>query len=122
MSPLLSVSELQSLRDVAKTGFVSNIYISDHSVIVADDGSKDVWTERPTPVLGWLYDTTTPAEITIIDGAQGQLAKFRLFLEVGTDIATGDRVRVGAESFTVVDTDAESTWLPMLTVTLRRIE
>jgi len=47
---------------------------------------------------------------------------YRLFLEVGTDITPGDRVMVGGAMFTVSDTTAESTWLPLLTASLRRIE
>jgi len=118
---LLTDAELGAVREVAKLGMVSDVTIYDHSVVETIDGSADAWVARSSPVKGWLHSTPTPT-LAIMSGVQGVVNTYRLFLEVGTDITPGDRVMVGGAMFTVSDTTAESTWLPLLTASLRRIE
>ena len=73
-------------------------------------------------VNGWLFSEPSPV-ITMVNGVQQALVNtYRLFLPVGTDIQSGDQVVIEGNSFTVSDTNAESTWLPLLRVSLRRLE
>lgn len=118
---LVSDTAMASLRSVAELGMVTPVTIYDLVNTETANGSESTWVARPSSVDGWLHSTPTPM-ITVISGMQGIVNTYRLFLPVGTDIHTGDRVSIGGSFYTVSDTTAESTWLPLLTVSLRRME
>lgn len=118
---LVSADEMASLREVAELGMTTSCLIYDHAIVETVDGTANTWTPRTSRIKGWLH--SKPDQVITLDaGAQGVHPNYRLFLPVGTDVITGDRIEIGGSMFIVSDTDAESTWLPMLTVMLRRVE
>lgn len=119
-APLLSTTELAAIRGVAESGMVTPVQLLRLIVTEGPTGDEEGWADNGT-VQGWVYSTPTPM-ITVVSGAQALVNTYRLFVPVGTDILTGDRVGIGIEQYTVSDTTAESTWLPMLTVSLRKVE
>ena len=121
MSGLLSDAELGSLQDIALLGMQSTCTIWDYDQVETVNGKEHTWVARSSTVQCWLYSTPSPT-IQIISGAQGLVNTYRLYLPVGTDIATGDRVEVGGGMYTVSDTTSENTWQALLTVSLRRVE
>ena len=126
----LTATQLERLRDIAKLGMTTPITIerrSEGSPPAGGDYGDDYLAyaetseSRKTEVKGWFY--STPTEMFSTDtGAVITANTYRLFVPVGTDIAPGDDVKVGADEYTVVDTTAEGTWLPLLTCNLRRRE
>ena len=117
---LLSPSELNAIRTVAPSGMQTTVNLFRLKTTDNAVGTEQTYPPNGT-VKGWLYSTPTPT-ITLVSGEQAIVNTYRLFLPIGTDILTGDRVVIGAQEYTVSDTDAESTWLPMLTVSLRKVE
>ena len=132
MSGWFTTSELGYIRSLAQIGMQSDVTIqkrtpitdeSDPANIYGDDGVVHT-TVVPTSgvsVKGWLYSQVSPV-ITVVGGKMALVNTYRLFLPVGTDIDSGDHVVIGNNEFIVSDTTAESTWLPLLNVSLRRVE
>lgn len=130
---LLSDAQMNQLRQVAILGMITPVLIERRSESTppagGDYGDDFVdYTQtsetRRTEVKGWFYSTPTPVQ-TIDEGSIVTVNTYRLFLPVGTDILPGDRVHVGNEptyDYTVSDTTATGTWLPLLTVSLRKRE
>lgn len=125
----LTDAQMERVRDVAKLGMVTpvTIYRRSEATPPAEDYGDDYldYTQttesRRTTVRGWFF--STPAAMQDTDtGAIVTANTYRLFLPVGTDIATGDTVMVGSEEYTVSDTTAEGSWLPLLTANLRKRE
>lgn len=126
----LTDKQIERVRDVAKLGMTTTVTIlgraSGTPPVGGDYGDDFVdYTEtsesRKTTLKGWFY--SSPAAMQDVDtGAIVTVNTYRLFLPVDTDISPGDRVQVGADEYTVSDTDAEGTWLPMLTCNLRKRE
>jgi hypothetical protein len=128
----LTENQLDRLRDLAMLGMITPVVIerrSEGAVPVGGDYGDDFlsFTEtnasRRQTVKGWFYSTPTPMQ-EVDSGAVVTANTYRLFLPVGTDISAGDHVYVGPnpDAYTVSDTTAESTWLPLLTCSLRRRE
>ena len=126
---LVTDNQMAALRGLAELGMQTTVAIYSRSEgdIQAHDYGDDYLDydqtneSRRLEVKGWFYHT----------GGQGQdpdtgaivtTSEYRLFLPVGTVIAAGDRVVVGGDEYTVQDTDAENTWLPMLTCELEKRE
>lgn len=132
MSGWFSAKEMSYIRSLAEIGMQSDVIIqkrtpitdeSDPANIFGDDGVTHVEVVPASGVLikGWLYSTVSPT-ITVVGGKMALVNTYRLFLPVGTDIESGDHVVIGGNEFIVSDTTAESTWLPLLNVSLRRVE
>jgi hypothetical protein len=119
-APLLSASEMASLSDLVAQGMQTSIAIWRRSTVETDDGQKSVWAYS-SAVMGWVQSTPTPMQ-TEVSGKIATVNTYRLFVPLGTDIIPGDRVVSGAQTFTVSDTTAESTWQAMLTCSLRLAE
>ena len=117
---LLSPSELGALSAVVESGMTSDITILRLMSVDSATGQDQSWT-MTSVVKGWMYSGAAPV-LTIVSGAQALVDTFRLFVPLGTDVRTGDRVQVGGETYTVSDTTAESTWQAMLTVSLRKAD
>lgn len=127
---LLTDKQLERVRSMAVLGMVTPITIErqgEGAIPVGGDYGDDYlsYTEtsesRRTTVKGWFY--STPTEMFSVDtGAVVTANTYRLFVPVGTDIAAGDHVHVGSDDYTVIDTTAEGTWLPLLTCNLRKRE
>jgi len=129
---LLTDNQMARVRDVALLGMVTPIVIEKRTegpIPAGGDYGDDflAFTEtsasRRQTVKGWFYSTPTPMQ-DVDTGAIVTANTYRLFLPVGTDIDPGDHVYVGNEpdAYTVSDTTAEGTWLPLLTCSLRRRE
>jgi hypothetical protein len=130
----LTENQMERMRDLALLGMITPVTIERRAEgPVPPDGdygddflqyTVTAETRRQT-VNGWFYSTPTPVQ----DVDTGQIVTvntYRLFLPVGTDIKVGDHVHVGnadpRDDYTVSDTTAESTWLPLLTCSLRKKE
>ena len=126
----LTDNQLQRVRDMALLGMITPIVIerrSEGAIPAGGDYGDDflAYTQttetRRTEVKGWFNSTPTPTQ-DVDTGMIVTVNTYRLFLPVGTDILPGDHVHVGAEDYTVSDTTAEGTWLPLLTCSLRKRE
>ena len=120
--PLVSASQMSALQAVAETGFITPVTLRKR--VFSENVYGDEQTES-FPVsgsaMGWLR--SMPAGVLdVISGAAGDVADFRLFLPVGTDISNGDRVEIDGRQFIVQDTAKESTYQVLLRVFLRRVE
>jgi hypothetical protein len=118
---LLTTAQMGALREVAMMGMTTPVQILRTAMIrdSSPNGDDLISETTVTTVNGWMYSTPTPERQQ--DGGSIITANtYRLFLPVGTDIRDGDVVVVSGDRFSVTDTDAESTWNPMLTITLRR--
>ena len=129
----LTENQMARVRDMALLGMITPVTIERRSEApVPPDGDYGddflqytITTEtRRQTVKGWFYSTPTPLQ----DVNTGQIITantYRLYLPVGTDIKVGDHVHVEADpidDYTVSDTTAEGSWLPLLTCSLRKKE
>lgn len=132
MSGWFTSGELAAIRGLAELGMQSDVTIkkrtpitseSDPANIYGDDGVTHVVpvSTEEAYVKGWLFSTPSPV-ITVVGGVMALVNTYRLFVPVGTDVESGDHVVIGGAEFIVSDTIAESTWLPLLNVSLRRVE
>ena len=117
---LISASELEGLRQVAESGMTTPATLQRRQNVSDADGQHSTWTSIGT-ITGWLYSQPTPM-ITVNAGQQVLVNTYRWFCPVGTDIRSGDKLIVGGSEYTVSDTTGESTWLPLLRCSLRRLE
>ena len=132
MGGWFSEGELASIRGLAELGMQSEVTIkkrvpvtneADPYNVYGDDAVDHIASLVPEEavVKGWLFSHPSPV-ITVVGGKMALINTYRLFVPVGTDVAPGDHAIVGGNKFLVSDTVAESTWLPLLNVSLRRIE
>ena len=118
MTELLSASQMGALSKLVKRGMTTDATIYDHVVAASVDGTAETWVPRSESTKCWFY-TTPQNSLAVGLGLQAVPNLLRMFFELGTDIETGDRVKVGAQMFTVVDTTKENTIQAMLTVIVR---
>lgn len=108
------------MQEIALSGMQTPVTIFRRTVVAAgsDEYDDQLTFVRTETLNGWLSSTPTPvAEVNA--GALVTANTYRLYLPVGTDIQPGDRVTIGARTYTVSDTTAESTWPALLAVSLR---
>jgi hypothetical protein len=126
----LTTKQMDRVRDIALLGMTTPVTIerrAEAAIPVGGDYGDDYLSYTTTSearrqqVKGWFYSTPTPVQ-QVDTGMIVTVNTYRLFLPVGTDVLPGDHVHVGAEDYTVSDTTAESTWLPLLTCSLRKRE
>lgn len=119
---LLSESELQAVRDAAESGMATPVTIMRRSLVETDLGSVESYATIAT-VMGWMTEMTpTGAAIGEVGGVQALAGVYRLFVPVGTDIEPDDKVLLNGQDFIVQHSDAGGTYLPMLTVIMRRAD
>ncbi len=120
--------QMQRIRDIPLLGMTTPIIIERRTEATPPAGGDygddflafPVTSEsRRLTVKGWFFSTPTPLQ-EVDSGVIVTVNTYRLYVPVGTDVLPGDQVRVGADSYTVSDTTAESTWLPFLTCSLRK--
>lgn len=119
--PLVSQSEIESLREYALTGMQTEIQIF-RKVSVAGDYGDDEESFSSTPdavVMGWFRNAPN-LNLTDEMGALQQIDDGRLFVPVGTDISRGDKVVIEGNAWSVIDTSEESTYKVLLRASLRR--
>ncbi len=126
MSGWFTDAEMAELRSIAEIGMTADVVIRKRTVNLIDDPSQiygqnaETFAEGDT-VKGWLYSSPSPV-ITVVGGEMALVNTYRLFVPVGSDVTSGDRVVIGGSEFVVSDTIEESTWLPLLRCSLRRVE
>jgi hypothetical protein len=122
MGQLVSASQLNALRKVAESGMnvdvtrlkqtkVDSVYGDEQDITYVVD-----WTTS-----GWLR-AVPEGVIDVVSGVTGDIGTFRLFLPVGTDLDNGDRVLIEGRTYTVTDTNVESTYQVVLRCSLRRLD
>lgn len=114
-------SEIASMQEVFNQALGATIQIQNR-ILVSDETEDNVesWGNAVS-VQGWIFSTPTPSA-DVVGGVIGTLNLYRLFVPVGTVIKPGDKVISAGNDFIVIDTIEESTWLPILRVSLRRVE
>lgn len=117
---LVSASELAALRGVAELGMTTTAIVQRRTTVTDVDGSHSAWTPGIT-ITGWMFSEVSPV-LTINAGETALVNTYRWFCPVGTDIRSGDKLTVSGNEFQVSDTNEESTWLPLLRCSLRRVE
>jgi hypothetical protein len=130
----LTENQMVRIRDVALLGMITPVTIERRSEsdppVDADYGDDylayaTTSESRRTEVRGWFRSTPTPQQ-TVDNGQVVTVNTYRLLLPVGTDIKPGDHVHVGnadpRDDYTVSDTTAEGSWLPLLACSLRKRE
>lgn len=118
MSGLLSTGQMSALSKLVKKGMTTDATIYDHVVTASVDGTSETWVARSSSVKCWFY-TNPQNSLANALGLQAVPNLLRIFFELGTDIESGDRVKVGAQMYTVIDTSKENTIQAMLTVNVR---
>lgn len=123
MAGLLSSSQLAAVQEVALRGMQTQVTIKRRVTVDSDygDGESVTYQTVVATTKGWFYSRPTPVQ----DDDSGSLTTvntYRLYLPVGTDVRVGDLVIVGQTAYVVSDTTAESTWLALLNVSLRKRE
>ena len=118
---LLSDSELAAIQDIAHSGLKSSVAIYHGSRTKTDGGQS--WAYPTTPdvtTIGWLYEMTpSSAKLNVIDGQTAISETHRLFLTIGTDCRSGDKVVVAGTAYTVQHTNAGDTYPATMSVYMR---
>jgi hypothetical protein len=130
-NPFFTANEVAALRESVAPGLQTEVHIKKRRLLADDDASSvygddaEVWEDPLNDwdytVMGWLWSSPSPV-LTVVGGVTVLLNTYRLSVPVGTDIDSGDRVYLEGKQFIVSDTVAESTWLAVLRVSLRRVE
>ena len=120
--PLITPNQIEAMRKVTERGFNTTLQIWKRAVAdnIYEDDATETFAYRET-VKGWVYSSPT-SSASVEGGIIGTLNLYRLFVSVGTDLDPGDRVKMSGTFYQVIDTIEESTWLPLLRVSLRRLE
>jgi len=129
----LTDNQMKRMQDLALLGMVTPVTIerrAEAAIPAGGDYGDDFlsYTQtvetRRTDVKGWFYSTPTPVQ-QVDTGQIVTVNTYRLYLPVGTDIKVGDHVHVATnpiDDYTVSDTTAEGSWLPLLACSLRKKE
>ncbi len=123
-------NQMERIRDVALLGMITPVTIErrqEGPIPAGNDYGDDALAypvtnqTRRHEVKGWVYSTPTPVQ-QVDTGAIITVNTYRLFVPVGTDVLPGDHVLIGTDEYVVSDTTGESTWLPLLSCSLRKRE
>lgn len=120
---LISSSEMAALRGVAESGMISTCSIYYRTVTQTDNGSVSGYPDAADATsICWLTEfTPDSALIAAMDGAAALGEMFRLRLPTGTTINSGDKVVIAGLNYFVQHEDRDSTYLPWLTIVVRRV-
>ena len=120
---LVSDAQVASLRSYAELGMRSTVVIHKQTFDDSNPYSDDetVTGDTTKTVKGWLR--TVPAGD--LDRTSGQIAvvtSHRLFVPVGTDIASNDTVTIDSIDYLVQETSITNTYRLLIRAQLQRIE
>lgn len=127
---LISSNQLGAIQRVSERGMSTEVEIFRRGPAdlpppqddYGDDVEYEETTESTTTVVrGWLRSIPTQ-EQDVDSGAIVTTNSWVLRVPVGTDIQTGDEVRIDGSEYTVQGTDSDNTLLPFITCDLRRRE
>lgn len=120
--PLVTQSQIESLRSVVESGMETDVTILRAAQSDSPYGDDDETTfTTGVTVKGWLREVPQ-GTIDVVSGIVSTPGTYRLFLPVGTPIDPGDRALIGGKRYVVEDTNAESTYQVTLRVVLNRAE
>lgn len=122
IKPFFSDAQLHQLREVTLSGLTATVTISRRTTSDSAYGDKEEVSFSPTvSVKAWIYSTPTPVQEPDT-GSVITVNTYRMYVPVGTDARPGDQVTLGTDTYIVSDTTAESTWLAMMSCSLRKRE
>jgi hypothetical protein len=121
-------SELASLRKTAEVSLVDDVDIWPRAVNTDENDPNNIYEDsgavsyayRET-VKGWIFSSPNQ-NAEAVGGIIGTLNLYRVFMPVGTEVTPGDRLFIKGDFFELIDTVDESTWLPILRCSARRLE
>jgi hypothetical protein len=122
--PLVSESQLNSLRSVVESGLITDVIVINSTKVDSPFGDDEYAPEGESlrqTVKGWLREVPA-GTIDVVSGVMASTGVYRLFLPLGTTIANGDRVIVNDAQYIVQDTNQDSTYKVTLKVSLKRAE
>ena len=123
MAGLVSDAEMAALRGIAEIGMTDTCTILTRSNDLGGlEGDTDYDYAASVTVKCWLWETLASERAEVVGGMEAVTTAYRLFLPVGTPIENGDRVVIGGETYTVLATNAENTYRPVLRCSLRKAE
>jgi hypothetical protein len=118
---LLSASQLAAIQGVAQSGMTKTVSIYHGTSIKTDNGQK--WGYPATPdltALGWITELTpNSTKLDVINGQTSLSETHRMFLPIGTDCRSGDKVVSGSTTFIVQHTNSDDTYPAALTCAMR---
>lgn len=122
MPGFFTQKQLDGLRKTAEVSLVDDVDIWPRTTVsnIYEDSGEVTYEFRET-VKGWIFSAPAAGASTV-GGIIGTLNLYRVFLPVGTDVSPGDRLLVKGSFFELIDTVDESTWLPILRCSARRLE
>lgn len=123
-----SSTELAGLRESVAVGLVDDIDIYPRTANDDPDDPANIYEDSAEPtfdfsetVKGWIFSEPNTSATTV-GGIIGTLNTYRIFLPVGTEIHPGDRLLIRTVFYELIDTVDESTWLPVLRCSAKRLE
>jgi hypothetical protein len=149
MDPLLSVEELEAIRQVGESGMVTPVEIYRQGVIKPFDpvystyaagydpnydyGDDELsstlgsWESPDGPITAmnvWILTNPLTKDFSDDDGMLGIANQLTIRFPVGSNIAANDIVKVvaGGREYTVVDVNDDDTWTEWGKASLRRRE
>jgi hypothetical protein len=131
MTGLVTTKQLEALSKVAERGMITTVDIyrrdaADAPAPSDDYGDNVDYTQtsgsKYSRVKGWLRTVPTALVQELDNGAIVTVNTWELRVPVGTDVQTGDEVRVGGDQYTVSSTNRDNTLLPYISCNLRRRE
>lgn len=120
--PLFRPAQLRALQRIAERSLDTDVEIYKRSTTSSAYGDNDTeaFTYSKT-VKGWIR--AVPEDSVTLGYGQEQVpATHRLFVPLGTDIDSYDKVHIEGREFRVIDTSVESTYKVFLKCMLRRSE
>jgi hypothetical protein len=114
--------QLAFMRTTAEISLVDDVDIWPMTTAenIYEDSGDTTYEYRET-VKGWIFSAPTSGAQAVA-GVIGTLSLYRVFLAVGTEVSPGDRLYIKGAFFELIDTVDESTWLPILRCSARRLE
>lgn len=123
---LLSAAELGAIQALGVSGMTATVLIYsqayDTGLDTGDDPYGSTLTHQSTPAtttVGWLVGRWSDTR-NVGAGDIDTTTPYRLRLPVGTTVASGDEIGIGAHRYHVIDVGDDQTWPEWLNVTLQR--
>lgn len=121
MSGFITDGQMTQLRSIANKGLFRVYNILRKTRVENDFGFEDVWDVTSTG-MGWLRNMNKPKPGEMTGHIEGAEAVYRLHVEHGTDLRTGDRVSMEGHVYEVSDVNADNSYQIYTTGLLRLIQ
>lgn len=117
---LISDSEMAALREMTQSAMETPATLLALTSVSTANGWQDTWPTSGPTIYGMLYSEPQPL-INETSGIMGIVDQLKFRVPVGTAIKSGDRLVIDDLTYTVQDADPDSTYLPWLRISLRRL-